>query len=411
MRITIKWSATAALCLLGMVGCSSDSGEGIDDQTTGCEGDKCDTPNDTNACFARLEQLSNMNNGALTPDELSMCTADAEKMCQDRGQQIIRGNQQSYTPTALRWSCADVAGVSNNNRDDRGQEYCEYFAIVKAPGAAAPTVLGREGKPPGINLTADQKGKLDDLGDAEVGKCVFTSWHEDVPGPIPACASADNCPKVAGVPIDTATFRMQDSVNSNNAAFALIKDCLDTTPPSAYADDFQRGCMMTYQLYRTEWRKSDPTICAAAMRLTECGCDSARSRGLDPDNRAKLIARTLIPKQDGRAGSKVTLRGFPLGTWTGMNALPAGCEYVSTGVEASGAESHTIVQCKLTANDLLTFSGDMKEQCRKKYGENVVVHVPVPQALVAQATCTPPDGKTCSATPWVVAAAPAASSP
>jgi hypothetical protein len=406
MRITIKLSATAAMCLLGLVGCSNDSSNGVDDPAIGCENGKCDTPNDTNACFAKLEQISEMNNGALTPDELAMCIPDAMQMCQDRGQQIIRGNQQSYTPTALRWSCADVAGVNNNKRDDRGQEYCEYFAIVTAPGAKAPTILGREGKPPGMSLTADQKNQLDDLGDKEVGKCVFTSWHEDVPGPVPACAKASSCPSVAGVPIDTATFRMQDSVNSNNAAFALIKDCLDTTPPAGIADDFQRGCMMTYNLYRTEWRKSDPTICAAAMRLTECGCNSPRTVGLDAQTRAKVIARALIPLQSTR---QVTLRGFPLGTWTGMNQLPADCEYVSTGNEASGAESHTIVQCKVTGDDLLTGASDMKEACRRKYGDNVVVHVPVPQALVSQATCTPPDGKTCSSMPWVVAQAPAPS--
>jgi hypothetical protein len=43
---------------------------------------------------------------------------------------------------------------------------------------------------------------------------------------------------------------------------------------------------------------------------------------------------------------------------------------------------------------------DVKEVCRRTYGPNVVVHVPLPSE---QITCTPPDtaaGKTCGTTPW-----------
>jgi hypothetical protein len=114
------------------------------------------------------------------------------------------------------------------------------------------------------------------------------------------------------------------------------------------------------------------------------------------------MARALIPRQDPKNGLKVTLRGFPLGTWTGMKKLPAGCDYVDTGNEASGAPSQAIVECSLTADDVLNFSGDLKEQCRKKYGENVVVHIPIDPNVVKQVSCEPPQGEVCGQTPWVI---------
>ncbi len=50
---------------------------------------------------------------------------DAEKLGMDRRHFVIDGNQQAYTQTGLRWSCADVAGVNNKDHDDRGQERVE----------------------------------------------------------------------------------------------------------------------------------------------------------------------------------------------------------------------------------------------------------------------------------------------
>ncbi len=79
---------------------------------------------------------------------------------------------------------------------------------------------------------------------------------------------------------------------------------------------------------------------------------------------------------------------------------------MSIGQESNGADSHTIVQCKLSADDLVTSANDMKDACRKKYGENVVVHVPISSAAIQKAnfTCSPPEGASCSATPWVLGA-------
>ena len=161
------------------------------------------------------------------------------------------------------------------------------------------------------------------------------------------------------------------------------------------------GCMHTAGLFGTEWRRSDPTICTAAMRLGECGC------GVDTDGDMiaditdiSEIARALVPRQpqtvDGE--EQVTLRGFPLGTWSGEQELPAGCEYVEIG-----EETRVLVSCDLTAADLLTSAADPKARCREKYGDNVVVHIPIPADSVV---CTPdedsPFTDSCGAAPWNV---------
>ena len=88
----------------------------------------------------------------------------------------------------------------------------------------------------------------------------------------------------------------------------------------------------------------------------------------------------------------------PVADW--QDELPAGCRYVETGDTDS---TKTLVACDLTASDVLSSQQDPKQKCREKYGDNVVVHVPVPAGAIV---CTPPaDGQysaTCSSMPWVV---------
>jgi hypothetical protein len=158
--------------------------------------------------------------------------------------------------------------------------------------------------------------------------------------------------------------------------------------------------MKTYGLFQTEWRRSDPTVCTAATRLAECGC------GVDTDGDKKAdvttikdISRALVPFQPDPDGT-LRLRGFHLGTWSNMNELPPGCRYIETGDTQS---TRTLVSCDLTASDLVVSANDPKGKCREKYGDNVVVHVPVPASKVV---CNPPaDGqysKSCDAQPWVL---------
>ncbi len=350
-----------------------------------------------------------------TPDDAS------EDSCTKRKADALAGNQKVFSPEAIRWACSDVEGVNNNNQDDRGQEYCEYFAVVQLPpeaeGAEAPepatvgriTVaeqdnLGRlliETTPLEIELTDDQLFHLEDNPDEVVGQCVFTSWHLGVPGPVPSCEDPDgDCADVLGIPLTEEYFGMKQPTNANEAASALVEDCMladpkvgdPANPADPYHSDFFRGCFIAADMYGTEWRRSDPAVCAAAMRLRECGC--ALPGGAD-------IPTSLIPPQpqiDESGNEVVTFRGFPLGTWVGADQLPAGCQYADLG-----EDSRTVVTCDLSAIDLIDHSSDLKRRCVEKYGDNVVVHVPIPAELL---TCTPPEGRAyandCGATPWVI---------
>ncbi len=369
MRVTpmTKRSILFALgaSVIASLGCSAtEPGPGD------CEGDNCDTPGIT------------------------------DQTCKDRRSDAIESAQRAYVPGAIRWSCADVEGVNTNGTDDRGQEYCEYYAIVKPPGSEAkPAVLGKivgqNTAGPIVNelsikLTDDQIAAIEDAPNAVVGQCVFHSWHSDIDMGVPACSGA-SCPDIMGFRLDAVEkisvgkqsfsvpmFQMMLSVNSNSAAQLLSRDCLKGGT-SSIKDDFTRGCELCTNLFDqglcVPWRKSDPTICSGVMRLAECGCSVTGGN----------VPAALVP---------TTRRGFPLGTWSGPKELPSGCRYVDPG-----DGSQTIVSCDLTASDLLASATDPKGLCRSKYADNVVVHIPIPPKAV---TCKPPAGAKCTATPWVI---------
>ena len=404
--------------------------------------------------------------------------------CEARKSDTVDSAQRGLVPGAIRWACADVDGVTQANGDDRGQEYCEYFAVVQPPAeieggdmGAAKVVgknTGREeltGRttttPLDIDLSEDQIFWLEDNPDEVVGQCVFTTWHRDVPGS--ACASEAGCPEIKAFPIDEnhaycqagdgycdsvdglglsdshqvgrhqrdggwnlfdePLFRMVVGFNSNGAASSLVADCgvvpEDVLPEEELIeDDFVRGCMLTGPSvapgpgqnrvavpgsvtgFGTEWRRSDSSICAATMRLHECGCGvDTDADGVADITDAAGIGLALVPPQP--QGGQITLRGFPLGTWNGFelgdpveSALPAGCRYAETG-----DASQTIVQCDLSSSDLLARASDMKGACRDKYGDNVVVHVPVHEPAIV---CTPNTSKkftdNCGDIPWAIGA-------
>jgi len=386
-RITRGLGIGLSALLVTIAGCSTE--EGID--AAQCGSAKCDTPDDP-----------------------------PEESCDMRRNDALNSGQRAFTPDAIRWATSDVDGVNTVGGDDRGQEYTEYFAIVQPPPRIEggelpdPVDLGRNLTGGGttdleLRLTEDQIFALEDDPTAVVGQCIFTSWHSDVPGPLPICSGDAECPSIYGFELNEENFRMKVSFNSNVAASALVRDCLTrdnfagdpSDPKDPLHDDYTRGCMLTSDLYGTHWRRSDPTICAAALRLKECGC------GVDVDGDGVAddvdVPTALVPTQpqmDENGNSVITLRGFPLGTWSGQSELPAGCRYFDVG-----DDSQTLVTCDLTADDLLKSQSDPKGRCRAKYADNVVVHVPIPSAAVV---CAPPtDGQyagTCSDQPWVVTA-------
>jgi hypothetical protein len=329
--------------------------------------------------------------GSTTPDDpcadghCDLPTDPAEVSCTKRRADAFDDNHGAFTESFLRWSCNDVQGVT---LDDRGQEYCEYFAIAALPDDASPRVLGKNlgpdssygTTPASLELAPDQIAALEADEQAVVGQCVFTSWNSDIPGPVPAC-DGGACPDVLGLPVDEATFRMTFDVNSTDAAQQLVDDCF-VQPTGDEADAFTRGCLWNAEINQTEFRKSDTTICTSMVRLAECGC------GVTGD----VTLPELI--------SPYSKRGFPLGGWADPHGLPANCRYVELG-----DASQTVVTCDLTAADLL-YGGaaDVRALCQDKYADNVVVHVPVDTSMVR---CDPSSSKspyaaTCSATPWIV---------
>lgn len=385
----MMWRMTmVALLSVGLLACGGETAEDEVPEAGNNGGGKTDTPDDT-----------------------------PEDSCTKRRADALYGNQAVFTPEMVRWSVADVEGVNNNNQDDRGQEYTEYFAVVHLPPEIEdgerpePRTLGRilgyetdatgferlQTTDLGYELTDDQIFHLEDYEDDTFGQCIFTSWHSDVKGPVPSCAEG-SCPDVLGIPVDADVFRMKLSTNSNEAASALLADCLvsdqlvgdPANPDDPLHSDFYRGCIATAELYGTEWRRSDPAVCAAAVRMRECGCAL-------PDDQD--LAYALIPPQphDGDEG-EVIFRGFPLGSWGGFDKLPAGCKYVDLG-----DDSQTIVACDLSSADLIDHASDLKRRCVEKYGVDLVVQVPIPQGVVS---CEPPEGgpysDSCTDTPWVV---------
>jgi hypothetical protein len=326
-----------------------------------------------------------------------------EDLCVLRRSDAFNENQSAFQEQGLRWSCADVSGVTN---EDRGQEYCEYFAMVDLPDGIVgePEILGRNlgedytfgTTEERLELSYDQLTGLEADESAIVGQCVFTSWNSDIPGPVAACEEGSKaCPEVLGVPVNQEIFGMKFGVNSAEAAQVLVDDCMEFSTAADVGDsedrldplhdDFYRGCMLNADINQTAYRKSDSTVCASAARLAECGC------------------APTDPEVDlGIAVSPWSRLGFPLGTWSGLHALPPGCQYLE-----EGEGSDTLVTCDLTAAEVIMGAADLKGYCMDKYGDNVVVHVPFPEKSAI--TCAPettdsPYADSCSETPWVLEA-------
>jgi hypothetical protein len=416
------------ICVIGfslvLAACAGSSAP----QDTGCEGGKCDDPG--SAANRECQEMCGSDQACFR-----QCREDkAYGFCADRRADAVASAQRALTIHHIRWACADVQGVNTNFRDDRGQEYCEYYAVVQPPPTEAgdlppPVDLGRQSgfgtTPLSLDFDDEQIFALEDEPDAVVGQCIFTSWHQDVTSPLPSCEGGQ-CPEIAvsedsriaswmsgrglGFPLDGEMGRMKISINSNGAADDLVQRCLEASEPPGVSDpdderlrdDYVRGCMQSFALFGTEWRRSDPTICAASRRLAECGCgvDVTGDGVADITDRFE-IARALVPSQpqfDEDGNPVITLRGFMLGTWSALGELPSGCRFLDTG-----DDSQVLVGCDLTASDILASMTDPKNRCREKYGDNVVVHIPVPADAVV---CEPPPGgahtASCGERPWII---------
>ena len=411
------------------------------------------------ACSSSGEEPANADT---TPDNSATQNNDDGKgdtphgetgeLCQARETDLVDANRPAFLPDFVRWSCADVEGVNTEGRDDRGQEYCEYFAVIQTPdelgegwtdtgltlgrphvgsvgevtrcnsntdcGEGSACISVHAGADPACaggrcalcaplttQFNEDQEFFLEDQGAEVVGKCIFTSWHSDVPGPLPC---GEECQNVYGHPLDVDNLRMLNSINSNGAASDLVQKCVSGVADGSYRigdpensedplhDHFYRSCIWTGDLFGTHWRFSDPSVCTAGVRAAECGCTVGGDPSID-------LGFALVPpvRQQLEEGG-ISLRGFPLGTWSAPDQLPNGCRYVDVGSEFNEKPSQVIVECDIRGQELLQNLEDPKDFCREKYGRDVVVHVPIPKDAIV---CEPTDGQytaDCSATPWVV---------
>lgn len=449
-----------SISLIGAMACSPNSNP----QSSDCPGGKCDTPGE------RADRECEEECGADDDCFLACREEAAFEVCELRRGEALSGDRHGFLREFIRWPCRDADGVNTEFKDDRGQDYCEYFAVVQLPpesaGGSLPAVadIGRllnrmgETSEQDVELTPNQENVLKAQDpDSVVGQCVFTSWFDDTPGPLPSC-QAGSCPSLAiptgrrpdylrfnslRFPLLTSFFRMKFEVNGIFAAVDLIDAC--TTPVEAFDpedmsdplnDPYTRGCINTFDNFGTEARRSDPAICASIGRLTECGCGldtdgDPRTLEIVPEDMApveimldengdemevqfKALSRHLIPKP---TEDKVALRGFPLGTWLpdgttpGAKRLPPGCRFMETGDEP---ESQVIVSCDLTAEhvlDTLEDGKDLKGACGEIYGDDVVVHVPLD---VDNIHCfIDPDATyaaSCGPTPWRIGTEPTAGS-
>ena len=419
--------AITAILMLVAAACSST------EPTRGdCDTGKCDTPGGT-----------------------------IEEQCTNSRVSSMDERRPHFTDKGVRWSCRDVNGVTadSNTKDDRGQEYCEYFSMLHTDGI--PAVIINEQGPVFCDAstpcsegtcdtsifscvtatTVDTSNPADVLGknidnrdkvtsldpvlssgqiewlaqnpSQKVGECVFTSWHNDIDRAPTSGETLGGYRLDAKTPAaSNALFRMMVQFNSNGAAKQLVQDCL--SPGKESIDDgFMRGCTSCGTVGGGQacipWRKSDPSVCTMAMRIAECGCTininegSADFRKLDLAVETDLeLARELFVPE--------SRRGFTLGTWDGVGQLPAGCRYVRTGDPQTvtvGATTvadlnadQNIVACDLKASHITSATAkDPKEACRTTYGEEVVVHVRAPEPTMATLTCdtTKPS---CEGVPW-----------
>jgi hypothetical protein len=383
LHVRIGLVAATLLGVAALTACRDDDAAANDDAA--CASAKCDA----------VEESGTAGDSGTTEGGTTVEPSEVDAACWERRDDAYNPNRLAFTTDALRWSCSDI---DSTPAADRGQEYCEYFGVVTLPPSPSyptpePQVLGRLLGPDGIDgetpipleLDSEQIAALENAADSVVGACVFTSWNADIDAP---CGDACEVEPVLGLPVDTETFRMKFDPNTNEAALALVEDCMDllptegdaSDPDDPYHDPFFRACHLNADINETQYRKSDNIICSASVRLAECGCEVADGTP---------IAEALAPPSD---------LGFRLGGWAGASELPPGCRYHDV---VDGAQ--TLVVCDLTGAEVLQNAAELKSYCRDRYADDVVVHIAVAADAIV---CEPPEGgpyaEGCPSQPWVL---------
>ncbi|MBL8739717.1 MAG: hypothetical protein JNK04_01450 [Myxococcales bacterium] len=350
----------------------------------GCEGDEVETGDEQNV----------VPSGSETPFELA-------GLCQENIQRHITVRQQELADGVVRWQCGDRPGV--DGADDRGQEYCEYFAVSN-------------GK------------RVDNFADADPSKplsCFFTSVYMDVaPGTTRDAALAKELAKKENLnaKVDKGLVRMKGKFNSRGAATTLVVDSInveknknderqaacflasidpknkanaeklkeacngvDLSVSSAWSKAGKLGAKIptssasNYEVYKdtvacmsvgrlesggVDWRMSDPHITQVVVRANdECGC-----------------TYSALPD---------ALEGFLQGTWSSKDQLPAGCRRV----KVDGADYQQMTICDIPASERsdletsLDYAENLQAYCNDRFGKDIVLTAPL-RAVENKGSCS-----------------------
>ena len=344
LRFTGELAAKSALIavVLAAGGCDEEAARPGGAMETECVGAKCDTP-----------------------------SGEGSELCEGRRNAAFTNGKEAFTPTSLRWSCNDVPGVT---AQDRGQEYCEYWALLRTESNVHQLGRvdsdGRSELPVSPDLTDDELFYLEEAEpDDVVGACVFSSWKS---GPERHVLGLR---RSAGPSRRRRQLPSQPQVQHAGGWPWTSWSSARTVPrrPTACGRTRSTGAACTPTICSaTGWRKSDATICSAAVQMAECSC--------------RLTSGA--PMTDlGRPDDP----GFVLGSWESEDDVPDPCHYI----RMDDAGSKVLVACEITAREARDNMHDLKQWCREGYGERIVVHVPVDPSAVE---C---DGS-CGETPWVL---------
>jgi hypothetical protein len=313
---------------------------------------------------------------------------DLAEICEFRMHDL--SHPSAFLRDAVRWSCADVEGVNSINRDDRGTEYCEYYAylVPEAMNFGAQRPVGLFGKITatsrqvplsfqevfGFPLSENEEVlfELEDHPDRVVGQCVFTAWNGD--RALDACGATSCDYKLdvdgelvtsgPGIDLHPEMLATKDPLNHLDAAWALARDCA-VARDGAAEDIFRQSCLSLEDKWHSadrfyHYSKSNAALCAAASSLAGCGCGGG----------GEATADVLVP-----------VDGATLGGWNLPELLPVGCQ---ANADAS------VVTCRLRARDVLANDHDVKHACRSIYARDVVVYLPL-----SESTCPGNDVMSC----------------
>jgi hypothetical protein len=386
---TMKIARRAA----GSIGLLSFAMAGLAFLSPGCEEDSVETGDEQNV----------VPEGATTPWELA-------GLCSENIQRHIAVRPQELADGVVRWQCGDRPGV--DGAEDRGQEYCEYFALSN--GKRADTYA--------------------DIDPAAPLYCFFTSVYMDVTDDtvLDAKLAKELAKKEnANAPISKDLIRMKGQFNSRGAATTLVVDAMNapkdvnderqaacflaSTDPanSANAEKLRTACRGQDLSNKTAWSKVTklgvkiPTTKAANYQtykdLVACmAVDNLEHGGVDWRMSDPHIAQVTVRAND-ECGCAYTalpdaLPGFLQGTWSSKDALPPGCRRV----KVDGQDYAQMTLCEVPASERsdletsLDYSENIQAFCNERYGKDIVLTAPL-RAVETAGSCSKKTSEFCKA--------------